>query len=80
MIVVTIAKAWPAGGHPFTVAELGRMPDDGIAGCSSALHSSGPSGMGGLAADRLLTSSSAAAMTARRAGSCTLHLARYSTT
>ena len=29
MIVVTIAKAWPAGGHPFTVAELDRMPHDG---------------------------------------------------
>ena len=29
MSVVTIAEAWPAAGHPFTVAELDRMPDDG---------------------------------------------------
>ena len=29
MSVVTIAKAWPAAGRPFTVAELDRMPDDG---------------------------------------------------
>ena len=29
MSVVTIAEAWPAAGRPFTVAELGRMPDDG---------------------------------------------------
>src|SRR5580704_8759663 len=29
MSVVTIADAWPAAGHPFTVAELDRMPDDG---------------------------------------------------
>jgi hypothetical protein len=29
MGVVTIAEAWPAAGHPFTVAELDRMPDDG---------------------------------------------------
>jgi hypothetical protein len=26
---VTIAEAWPAAGHPSTVAELDRMPDDG---------------------------------------------------
>ena len=80
MSVVTIAEAWTRAGRPFTVAELDRMPEDGVASCSSALHGSGPSGTGGLAADRLLTSSSAAAMTARRAGTCTLHLARYSTT
>jgi hypothetical protein len=24
-----IAVAWPAGGRPFTVADLDRMPDDG---------------------------------------------------
>ena len=76
MSVVTIAEAWTAAGRPFTVAELDRMPGDGVASCSSALHGSGPNGTGGLAADRLLTSSSAAAMTARRAGTCTLHLAR----
>ena len=29
MSAVTIAEAWPAAGHPFTVAELDRMPDDG---------------------------------------------------
>jgi Uma2 family endonuclease len=29
MSVVTIAEAWPAPGKPFTVADLGRMPDDG---------------------------------------------------
>ena len=29
MSVVTVAEAWPAGGRPFTVAELDRMPDDG---------------------------------------------------
>jgi hypothetical protein len=29
MSVVTIAEGWPAAGHPFTVAELDRMPDDG---------------------------------------------------
>jgi Uma2 family endonuclease len=29
MSLVTIAEAWPAAGHPFTVAELDRMPDDG---------------------------------------------------
>jgi Uma2 family endonuclease len=29
MSVVTIAEGWPAAGHPFTVAELNRMPDDG---------------------------------------------------
>jgi len=29
MSVVTIAEAWPAAGHPFTVAELDRMPADG---------------------------------------------------
>jgi Uma2 family endonuclease len=29
MSVVTITEAWPAAGRPFTVAELGRMPDDG---------------------------------------------------
>jgi hypothetical protein len=73
MSVVTIAEAWPMAGRPFTVAELDRMPDDGVASRSSALHSGRT---GGLPADRLLTSSFAAAMTARRAGTCTLHLAR----
>jgi Uma2 family endonuclease len=29
MSAVTIAEAWPAAGHPFTVAELDRMPEDG---------------------------------------------------
>jgi Uma2 family endonuclease len=29
MSAVSIAEAWPAAGHPFTVAELDRMPDDG---------------------------------------------------
>ena len=29
MTVVTNARAWPAAGHPFTVGELDRMPDDG---------------------------------------------------
>jgi Uma2 family endonuclease len=29
MSVVTIAEAWPDAGHPFTVADLDRMPDDG---------------------------------------------------
>jgi len=29
MSVVTIAETWPAAGHPFTVAELDRIPDDG---------------------------------------------------
>jgi Uma2 family endonuclease len=29
MSVVTIAEAWPSAGHPFTVAELDRIPDDG---------------------------------------------------
>lgn len=29
MSAMTIAEAWPAPGHPFTVAELDRMPDDG---------------------------------------------------
>ena len=29
MSVVTIAEGWPAAGRPFTVASLGRMPDDG---------------------------------------------------
>jgi hypothetical protein len=28
MSVVTIAEAWPAAGHPFTVADLDRIPDD----------------------------------------------------
>jgi Uma2 family endonuclease len=26
---MSIADAWPGAGHPFTVAELDRMPDDG---------------------------------------------------
>ena len=26
---MSIAEAWPAAGHPFTVEELDRMPDDG---------------------------------------------------
>ncbi len=29
MAVVSNARAWPAAGHPFTVDELDRMPDDG---------------------------------------------------
>ncbi|HLX48943.1 MAG TPA: Uma2 family endonuclease [Streptosporangiaceae bacterium] len=29
MSTVTVGEAWPASGHPFTVEELGRMPDDG---------------------------------------------------
>src|SRR6267154_3656464 len=29
MSAVSIAEAWPAAGHPFTVTELDRMPDDG---------------------------------------------------
>jgi Uma2 family endonuclease len=29
MSVVTTSQAWPAAGHPFTVAELDQMPDDG---------------------------------------------------
>ena len=29
MAVVSIAEAWPAAGHPFSVDELDRMPDDG---------------------------------------------------
>jgi Uma2 family endonuclease len=29
MSTVTVDEAWPATGHPFTVEELGRMPDDG---------------------------------------------------
>lgn len=29
MSVVTIDEAWPDAGHPFTVAELDRIPDDG---------------------------------------------------
>jgi Uma2 family endonuclease len=29
MSVVTVPEAWPGAGHPFTVAELDRMPDDG---------------------------------------------------
>ena len=29
MTVVSIAEAWPAAGHPFTVGELDRMPDEG---------------------------------------------------
>jgi hypothetical protein len=28
MSLVTVAE-WPAAGHPFTVAELDRLPDDG---------------------------------------------------
>jgi Uma2 family endonuclease len=29
MSTVTVGEAWPASGHPFTVEELDRMPDDG---------------------------------------------------
>ncbi|HEY1919637.1 MAG TPA: Uma2 family endonuclease [Streptosporangiaceae bacterium] len=29
MSAVSIAEAWPSAGHPFTVEELDRMPDDG---------------------------------------------------
>jgi Uma2 family endonuclease len=29
MEVMTIPKAWPTAGQPFTVTELDRMPDDG---------------------------------------------------
>jgi|SRR5579875_38232 len=29
MSTVSIAEAWPPAGHPFTVADLDRMPDDG---------------------------------------------------
>jgi len=29
MALVTIPEAWPAAGHPFTVDDLDRMPDDG---------------------------------------------------
>ena len=29
MAVVSIAESWPAAGHPFTIDDLDRMPDDG---------------------------------------------------
>ncbi len=29
MAVMSIAEAWPAGARPFTVDDLGRMPEDG---------------------------------------------------
>ncbi|HEV2450864.1 MAG TPA: hypothetical protein VGS62_02925 [Streptosporangiaceae bacterium] len=29
MSAMSIAEAWPTAGHPFTVAELDRIPDDG---------------------------------------------------
>jgi hypothetical protein len=37
MSVVTISEAWPAAGRPFIVTGLDRMPDEGVASCSSAL-------------------------------------------